>query len=192
MWCFLVYTGKNTVLQSSLITPDTPKTAAAVLELLELLFGCGCTLLVDNFFSSQELARKPKFKHSTDCVGTLKLNRKNVPKEMKDMKLEKGEIISRHSGPVTVLKWHEKSAITMVSTYHNSDTQRVSNKVKEAEKTLCVIDYNHNMGGSWFEGTGCCTCTWSRGKKKWPNGTSIFSKGYLTLKFSNRLSFIDK
>ena len=43
LWCFLVYTGKNTVLQSSLITPDTPKTAAIVLELLEPLFGCGHT-----------------------------------------------------------------------------------------------------------------------------------------------------
>ena len=44
LWCFLVYTGKNTVLQLCLITPDTPKTAAVVLELLEPLFGCGHTL----------------------------------------------------------------------------------------------------------------------------------------------------
>ena len=40
----------------------------------------------------------------------------------------------------------------MVSTYHNADTQRVSNKGKETEKPLCVIDYNHNTGGSRFEG----------------------------------------
>ena len=33
VWCFVVHTGKHTVLQSSLITPDTPKTAAVVLEL---------------------------------------------------------------------------------------------------------------------------------------------------------------
>ena len=33
LWCFLVYTGKNTVLRSGLITPDTPKTAAVVLEI---------------------------------------------------------------------------------------------------------------------------------------------------------------
>jgi len=31
LWCFLVYTGKNMVLQLSLITPDIPKTAAVVL-----------------------------------------------------------------------------------------------------------------------------------------------------------------
>ena len=92
LWCFLVYTGKNMVLKLSLIAPDTPKTATVVLELLEPLFGCGHTLWIDNF-SSPELGRKLKIKHSTDCVGTLKLNRKNVPKEVKD-KLEKGEIIA--------------------------------------------------------------------------------------------------
>jgi len=96
LWCFLVYTGKNTVLQSSLITPDTLKIAAIVLELLESLFGRGLTLWIDNFFNSPELARKLKIEHSTDCVGTLKLNRKDVPKEVKDKKLERREIIAGH------------------------------------------------------------------------------------------------
>jgi len=137
-WCFLVYTGKNTVLQSSLITPDTPKTAAVALELLEPLFGRGHTLWIDNFLNNPELARKLMIEHSTDCVGILKLNRKKVPKEVKDKKLEKVETIARHSGPVTVLKWHDNSNVTLVSTYHSADTQRVSNKGKERERSLCT------------------------------------------------------
>ena len=84
MWCFLVYTGKNTVLQSSLITPDTPKTAAIILELLEPLFGHGQKLWLDNFFNSPELVRMLRIEHSTDCVGTIKLNRKDAPKEVKE------------------------------------------------------------------------------------------------------------
>ena len=44
---------------------------------------------IDNFLNSRELARKIKIEHCTDCVGTLKLNRKNVLKEVKDKKLEK-------------------------------------------------------------------------------------------------------
>ena len=71
------------------------------------MFGRGHTLWIENFFNSPELARKLKIGHSTYCVGTLKLKRKNVPKEVKD-ELEKGEIIVRHSGPVTVLKWRDK------------------------------------------------------------------------------------
>jgi len=65
---------------------------------------------------------------------------------VKDKKLKKGEIIARHSGPVTVLKWHDKRNVTVVSTYHSADTQRVSNEGKETEKPLCMIDYNHSMG----------------------------------------------
>jgi hypothetical protein len=57
-WCFLVYAGKNTDPQLSLITPDTPKSAAIVLELLEALFGRGHALWLDSFFNSPELARK--------------------------------------------------------------------------------------------------------------------------------------
>ena len=66
---------------------------------------------------------------------------------MKDKKQEQGEIIVRHSGPVTFLKWRDKRNATKVSTYHSADTQRVYNKGKETDKPLCVIDYNHNMGG---------------------------------------------
>ena len=66
---------------------------------------------------------------------------------MKDKKLEKGEIIATYSGPVTVLKWRDKRNVTMVSTYHTAETQRFSDKGKETEKPLCVIDYNHKMGG---------------------------------------------
>ena len=57
---------------------------------------------------------------------------------MKDKK-RKREIIARHSGPVTVLKWRDIINVTMVSTYHSADTQRVSNKGKETEKSLCMI-----------------------------------------------------
>jgi len=55
------------------------------------LFGRGITLWIENFFNSPQLARKLKIENSTDCVGTLKLNRKNVHKEVKDKKLEKGK-----------------------------------------------------------------------------------------------------
>ena len=74
LWCFFVYTRKNTVLQSSLITPDTPKTVAVALKLLEPLFGHGHMLWIDNFFNSTKLARKLKTEHFTDCVGTLGRN----------------------------------------------------------------------------------------------------------------------
>jgi len=54
-----------------------------------------------------------------------------------------------------------------------------------------MIDYNHNMGGVDLKDQ-FLHMYMSRVKKKWPNGTSNFSKGYLALQFSIRLLFIDK
>jgi hypothetical protein len=68
---------------------------------------------MDNFYNSSELARQPKIEYSTDCVGTLKLNRKNVPKEVKDKKVKKREIMTRHLVPAAVLKWCDKRSVNM-------------------------------------------------------------------------------
>jgi hypothetical protein len=147
LWSFLVYTGKDTTLESQLISPQTLKTSAIVLKLLEPLVGKGFTLWMDNFYNSPDLALELKLKHATDCVGTLRINRKNVPKEIKEKKLKKGEIIARHSGPVTILKWCDKKNITMISTYHNADTKSITKRGKEIIKPTCVHDYNYSMGG---------------------------------------------
>jgi hypothetical protein len=100
---------------------------------------------MDNLYNSQELAEQLKIKHSTDYVGTLNLNRKNVLKEVQGTKLKKGETIARHSVPATVLKLCDKRNVTTMSTDHSADTQRVSKKGKETEKPLCVADYNHDI-----------------------------------------------
>jgi len=60
MWCFLIYKRKNTVLESNLIMPETPKTAAVVTKLPDTLLGCGHTLGMVNFYNSPELARQLK------------------------------------------------------------------------------------------------------------------------------------
>jgi hypothetical protein len=147
MWCFLVYEGKNTVLESSLIMPETPETAVVVMKLPDTLLGRGHTLWMVNFYNTPELARHLNIKHSTACVGTLKLNRKNFPMEVNDKKLKKGETIARYSGPVTVLKWCDGRSVTMVSIYHSADTQRVSKKRKAMQKPLCVTEYYRNFWG---------------------------------------------
>jgi hypothetical protein len=79
-----LYIQEKIVIESSLITPETPKIASIVLKLLKPLLCHGHTLWKDNFYNSPELARQLKIQHSTDCVGTLKLNRKNVPKKVKE------------------------------------------------------------------------------------------------------------
>jgi hypothetical protein len=87
LWSLVVYTGKDTNFQSSLVTNGMNKTTAIVLHLVEPLLEKGHTVWLDNCYNSPALARLLKHK-GTDCVGTLKINRKVVPKAVKDAKLK--------------------------------------------------------------------------------------------------------
>jgi hypothetical protein len=62
-----VYTGKNTELDSPVITADTNKPTAIVLKSVEPLLKQGRTMWMDNFYNSPSLARTPKITHKTDC-----------------------------------------------------------------------------------------------------------------------------
>jgi hypothetical protein len=64
-------------------------------------------LIVDE--TGDDFARYLKSK-KTDCVGTLRANRKNCPSLVKNKKLKKGEHFGQHSGDVSaVLAWRDKS-----------------------------------------------------------------------------------
>lgn len=65
---------------------------------MEPLLGRGHTSWMVNFYRAAALAIKLKFM-ITDCVGTLHLNRKHIPKILKEKKPRKEEIIVLHSGP---------------------------------------------------------------------------------------------
>jgi hypothetical protein len=138
--------GKDTHFQSSLVTQEMNKTTAIVLHLIEPLLRKGYTVRLDNFYNSPALARLLKH-NATDCVGTQKINRKGVPKAIKDAKLKKREIVAQYSGPVTVMKWRDKWKVVMISTFHNTECKTEAKLGKETKKLVCVIDYNKCMGG---------------------------------------------
>jgi hypothetical protein len=76
-------------------------------ELVEPLLKKGRMLWMDNFYNSPALAQTLK-SLKTECVGTLRLSRKDVPQRVKDKKLKKTELVAQHLGPVSILKWKNK------------------------------------------------------------------------------------
>ena len=70
LWSFIVYTGSETQLNSSLITISTNKTSSVVVYLVEPLLHQRHTLWMDNYYNFPELAELLK-NNGTDCVGTL-------------------------------------------------------------------------------------------------------------------------
>jgi len=59
---------------------------------------------MDNVCSSPKLARQLHIEHSADCVGTVRLNGKTVPKEVTEKKLKKRDIVGHFSGRIIMLK----------------------------------------------------------------------------------------
>jgi hypothetical protein len=78
---------------------------------------------MNNFYNSPALTQRLK-SLNVDCVGTLRLNRKDILKMVREKKLKKGEMIAQHSGPVSVLKWRDKKDVAVVSTYHGEETDK--------------------------------------------------------------------
>jgi len=72
----------------------------------------------------------------TDCVGTLRLSRKDVPQRAKENKLKKGELVAQHSGTVSGLMWNDKKEVTMISTYHGAETRMKLTKCRQEKKSL--------------------------------------------------------
>jgi hypothetical protein len=136
----------NKKFQSLYISGTTTK-MADVLSLVEPLLNKGHTLWMDNFYNSPVLTERLK-STNTNCVGTLRLNRKDVPKTVGEKKLKKGKMIAQHSGSVSVLKWRDKKDVAMISTYHGEETRKkLTKRGQGKEKPVSVVDYNKNVGG---------------------------------------------
>jgi len=62
-----------------------------VMDLMDGLLDRGRVLYMDNFYNSPELATK-LYECTTHVVGTLRLNRKGVPKDLAQVKLKRGDM----------------------------------------------------------------------------------------------------
>ncbi|XP_069685025.1 piggyBac transposable element-derived protein 4-like [Periplaneta americana] len=145
LWSFFVCTGKNMSLDVLSVKEGSNKTTAVVLTLLKPLLNKGYTVWMDNFHNSLELARFLK-KNKTDCAGTVNLREKGMPKKVKEGKLKRGEIISQHSGSITIMKWRDKRDIPFISTYHTDEMKTILRREEQIKKPVICIDYNQNMG----------------------------------------------
>lgn len=140
---FVVYTGAK----SDIDEVGLGKSGDIVATLLKSYLNKGHTVYLDNWYSSPQLFLWLHTR-TTNACGTVRKNRKNMPKI--DNKLKKGEISFRSSGELLAMKWCDKREVWMLSTCHSADmaesekTDRKSgNKIL---KPTCILDYNKNMG----------------------------------------------
>lgn len=144
LWSFFVYSGKTTTVDS---TPGVLKSTSTVLRLIKPLLNKGYTLWMDNWFNSPLLARFLK-RNKTDCAGTLRTNRANVPPAFSRINMAEGHYFGRHASDVAVLSWQDKKKVSTISTYHGAEMELGPSRGRpNIYKPKVVRDYNKYMGG---------------------------------------------
>ncbi|XP_034833591.1 piggyBac transposable element-derived protein 4-like [Maniola hyperantus] len=144
----IFYTGADTS-STQPIFGFTSATAKVVLNLFKDYFGKGYTLFMDNFYNSVRLSRFLKTK-KTDVVGTLNRRKVDTPDDIRrlnDKRVNRGAIVSRHCGDVSVVSWKDVKLVTTVSTYHKDDVVQGRRAGENFAKPAVVADYNKFMGG---------------------------------------------
>lgn len=62
----------------------------------------------------------------THVVGTMRKNKKIIPDEIKDARLQKGGIIAKESEQgITIIKWKDKRDVFMFTTGHKGTKQKL-------------------------------------------------------------------
>lgn len=113
-----VYTGKGDT------QPELGHAQSIVLKLLEDVNPIeGRILYADNFYSGIPLVKTLLEQKCLYC-GTLRSNRKGVPKEI-TKKNKKGEVIGKEKGKIKIIKWVDKRPVFMITTHPAHDATLV-------------------------------------------------------------------
>lgn len=118
-----------------------------VLKLSDHIKNTGRNITCDNFFTSLKLARELK-KQKNSLVGTIRTNRREVPKEFRVTKgkpLYDTQCAYSEDGAVLIsYKAKKNKNVVLLSTQHNENRINEGNEKKKSE---IVLYYNSTKGG---------------------------------------------
>ncbi|KAK9680279.1 Transposase IS4 [Popillia japonica] len=141
---FIIYTGAITDLEE--VDKSLGISGAIVYTLMKPCLEKDHNIFPDNWYTSPTLA-KYLHEHKTNLCGTVRNNRKGMPKLEK--KLKQGEVITQHTDKIMALKWRDRRDVYMLTTLHTNkivDTGKKNRQGEAIKKPECVKCYNQNMG----------------------------------------------
>lgn len=148
---FKIYTG-----QDKLPSSNIPASENVVMELAKFIRHRGYILFLDNWYSSPQLFTN-LHSENFNVIGTVRSNRKNMPKDLSSIKLKNGQMASRSARGLLALKWLDRKNVYMLSTVHRKVEMIETNKTRilkaknyaeeRVVKPQCVLEYNMGMGG---------------------------------------------
>ena len=116
--------------------------SSVVLKLTEKLLNQGRTIVIDNYYTSVELATALLEKKSY-ILGTLRSNRKNNSKTVTQKKLKRGEHIAEESNNgIYIEKWKDRRDVFMLTTKYVPEMVTQKRRAEEITKPRSIIEYN--------------------------------------------------
>ena len=159
---FTVYTGKDSCIgTTATMDPDCNTTTRTVMSLAEKcgVLDKGHCIYFDNYYTSPQLLEELLYRDTLGC-GTVRLNRKGLPKAVCKAKLKQKEVCFRRTydfdtdapGPMLALKWCDKRDVSMLSTMHTAFEKWTGKNDRTIHhnpvyKPTCIVDYIQHMGG---------------------------------------------
>lgn len=148
-WASKIYSGK-----SEMFDKNYGLAAKVCEDLSQGLLNKGRTLYVDNFYTSYPLALA-FIRQKTHVVGTIRANKKWMPKEVMNAKLKRGEMIAKEDkNGIVVLNWLDTRNVRLLTTKHapkmvdiNVTFAGTSKRKNNKQKPLPICDYNKGKSG---------------------------------------------
>lgn len=182
-----VYTGKNSLSEDNVTVIGAAEKVCR--DLGHNLYNEGRVLVVDNFYTSYELARFC-LDHQTHLVGTVRANKKKFPVEVLRAKLKRGQIVAKEDQHgIVLLTWRDARDVRMLSTMHAPD-MITKEEFDCARSSDSPIDSNSTCENSNDEGDANLlqsNSTDGRIKKK-PRVIHYYNKGKCGIDLSDQMS----
>lgn len=130
---------------------ETSHPSNVVLKLLEDRLDCGHHVYMDDYYNSYGLAVE-LLDRKTYCTGTLRINCKDNPVEMKAISLKQGENKSLFLNGVHVGKWRKegrgKHHVLYISTEHADEMiETITNRGSVVFKPTAIVHYKNFTSG---------------------------------------------
>lgn len=164
------YTYKIIIYEGKQSKPGEALSETIVTSLCENYLNEGRTIVTDNFYTSVPLA-ETLLRQNTHLVGTLRKNRRFLPKTVIEKKLKKGEIIGlENDSGIVVSKFKDKRDIHLLSTRHQLNMTNTGKKNRNHEdifKPDSILFYNAGKAGIDLSDQLASYCTPMRKSVRW-------------------------
>ena len=144
--------------------PKTIKTLdELILDFLAPYKNTNCRVFCDSFYAHPSLA-EILYNDGIGMTGTLRPNRKDVPPELRKVKLKKNEAVYYQKEPVSIMTLKDKKTFSLMTTWDDySDMKGKDNK----NSMSCILNYNKSMGGVDLLNQYCASYRYPHRTSKW-------------------------